>query len=176
MALGFRMMTVLSFSVVLLHSEPFQKSETLKANTASIMVVWKDKSLHPGFCFVIGERDGKTYIVTAGHLLRDKDDDPDRKREFETGTVRFCEGPARDLPASPDSTFLAQSLDIGILTVATPQEFAWDVLAEPDSVKFGTSVEFIGIGVLCLTPSSPGRVIRQKNLWVSSGSGSLPSE
>lgn len=129
-----------------------QVAERLKPNVVVINATFSDNSQEDGFGFITGEKDGKVYIVTAGHVVHRKKDGALANRitieiknsleTFNVKEVRWFE---------PD--------DLSLLVVNAIPGFTWEKKCLGKNPKIYDKVRFIG---------------RNKN-WVSPSEGEIYS-
>src|SRR5215831_8136479 len=96
-----------------------------------------------GFGFIVGERSGILYIVTANHVVVD----PDKVETQGPAKVRVEFFDRRGVKY--DAVLLGTHdtyRDLAVLTVRTPQGLQWtkECLAGPEKQKRGTPVWFVG--------------------------------
>ena len=131
-----------------------------------------------GFGFIVGEREGRLYIVTAKHVVMQ--DGPN------TRFVAFFHDQANPQEArfeisSPGGGLLG---DLAVLSVPVPSRLEWErySVAPPDSIKAPKPVRFIGRGSEWYLPSVDGginrvganRVMALDNLDVQTGTSGAP--
>ncbi len=111
-----------------------------------------------GFGFVLGERAGRLYIVTAYHVVAEPE-------EVGAGnavkvTVEFYDRRGKMYDAELLGTH-DTARDLAVLTVATPPGFEWTrkCLAGPANQKRGTPVWFVGRDQEWKPPVVPGHVV-----------------
>jgi len=111
-----------------------------------------------GFGFVLGERAGRLYIVTAYHVVADPE-------EVGAATaakvsVEFYDRRGKMYDAELLGTH-DTARDLAVLTVATPPGFEWTrkCLAGPEKQERGTPVWFVGRDQEWKPPVVPGHVV-----------------
>jgi hypothetical protein len=111
-----------------------------------------------GFGFVVGERAGQLYIVTAYHVVND----PDAIGVASTVKVRveFFDHQGKMFKAEILGTHDA-ARDVAVLTIPAPEGFTWNekCLAGPEKQKRGVPVWFIGRDQQWKPPVEPGHVV-----------------
>jgi hypothetical protein len=111
-----------------------------------------------GFGFVVGERGGQLYIVTAYHVVNDPDAigvaNPVKAK------VEFFDNQGKLYKAEILGTH-DENRDLAVLTVPSPAGFSWKekCLAGPEKQKHGVPVWFIGRDQKWKPPVAPGHVI-----------------
>lgn len=133
-----------------------QAVESLVPNVVRIEARLRDHTEN-GFGFIVGERGGTLYVVTAYHVVSDKEavgeDSPVTvKLEFSDhqGTVYDA-----NLLGTHDV-----DIDLAVVTVQAPPGFQWKktCLGRDEDRKLATRVWFIGRSQKWYVPVSPGRV------------------
>src|SRR5262249_28244930 len=134
-----------------------------------------------GFGFIVGERPGLLYIVTARHVLFGKEDAPGAKP---TAKVTFYS----EQENSYDAKLVRSDTlhDLALLSVAAPNGFQWNkhCLASTDALGRGTHVWFVGRNSTWYVPAEPGAITSEQpgtdyrvlveRLEVRSGSSGAP--
>jgi hypothetical protein len=111
-----------------------------------------------GFGFVVGERAGQLYIVTAYHVVNDPDAigvaNPVKAK------VEFFDHQGKMFKAEILGTHDA-ARDVAVLTIPSPEGFSWKekCLAGSEKQKRGVPVWFIGRDQQWKPPVEPGHVV-----------------
>jgi len=119
-----------------------------------------------GFGFIVGERSGILYIVTANHVVVD----PDKVETQGPAKVRVEFFDRRGVKY--DAVLLGTHdtyRDLAVLTVRTPQGLQWtkECLAGPEKQKRGTPVWFVGRDQEWKPPVEPGHIVVETSTdWV----------
>lgn len=119
-----------------------------------------------GFGFIVGERSGRLYVVTAYHVVADRDVvGPEAVGKVK---VEFFERRGKMYDAEVLGT---QDLrhDLAVLTVPAPQGVAWkkQCLAGPEKQRHGVPVWFVGINQEWKPPVAPGHVLTETSVdWL----------
>jgi hypothetical protein len=113
-----------------------------------------------GFGFIVGEKSGLLYVVTAYHVVVD----PDKVETVVTSKVKVEFFDRRGVKFDADllGTHDADR-DLAVLTVRAPQGVEWtrQCLAAPEKQKRGTPVWFVGRDQEWKPPVIPGRVVQE---------------
>ena len=128
-------------------------AQELRQNTVKVTTDKDD-----GFGFIVGEKDGLIYIVTANHVVRGKNEFPGDSPSPDSIKVEFYE----DRGARKSATLLETSIyDIAILQVTRPPNISWrkKALASTD-VKEADKIWFIGREGEWYVPYIPGSINR----------------
>ncbi len=149
----------------------------LKNNVVRIVSRSSDGSPRSGFGFVVGERFGLIYIVTADHVVRDSAPTPSAPGLY------FFKDQGKEYRGDLLATRLPPgSGDVAVIRTQPPPGFSWrrDVLARV-SPRRGDDVWFIGLGEQWFVPARPGAVgsvepstIRFEQLSVRYGTSGAP--
>ena len=134
----------------------------LRDNVVSITVEWQDRDGNtkkaPGYGFIVGERDGYAYIVTAYHVVHPRS----LKSQPDTSIIIKVKYFSR----RGDTTYPAnlldegnEQLDLAVLKAEFPKGLPWHrQVLSPESPDRGTRVWFIGRSGKWYIPSAPGSV------------------
>jgi tetratricopeptide (TPR) repeat protein len=133
-------------------------SLNLRQNVVRVVAAWKNGATYDGFGFIVGERAGTLYVITADHVVRgDGPDAIDRNPK-----VAFFGDQGAEYSAELLATRLAPAQgDIAILRLPAPAGLAWQrpVIARGRTQR-GASVWFVGLLRDWFVPSQPGSVNR----------------
>ncbi len=154
--LGVRVLAV--FLLLALNSS-FSQAEDKERMVDSLQKnVVRIEAKEDGFGFIVGERGGLLYIVTARHVAVGRDDVPT------TGTARvrveFYDRRGKMYDAELLGTHDV-ARDLAVLTVPAPSGVEWsrECLAGAEKQKGGTSVWFVGRDRDWKPSVSPGRLL-----------------
>lgn len=151
-------------------------AEQLRQNTVRI------QSTRQGFGFIVGERGGFLYIVTARHILI-PEDQPDAAPA--KAKVSFFSDQGTTYDAEVLGTHQA-NLDLAVLKVRKPANLEWNkqCLAGPEKKNRGTQVWFVGKRDEWYVPFEPGTIVSEvpstdstveiERLTVSPGTSGAP--
>ena len=130
----------------------------LRQNVVRVTATWKNGSIYDGFGFVVGDRAGTLYVVTADHVVRG--DGPDAIDQ--SPKVAFFADKGAEYSAELLQTRLAPGEgDVAILRLAAPAGLAWRRPAVGRwRFQRGASVWFVGLLRDWFVPSQPGSVNR----------------
>jgi hypothetical protein len=134
-----------------------QMANALRQNVVRIEATMSTHTEN-GFGFVVGERGGQLYIVTAYHVVNDPDvigvTSPVKAK------VEFFDHQGKLFKAEILGTHDAIR-DLAVLTVSSPAGFSWKekCLAGPEKQKHGVPVWFIGRDQQWRPPVAPGHVV-----------------
>jgi Trypsin-like peptidase domain/PEGA domain len=136
-------------------TEKQELSLTLRANVVRI------ESHSNGFGFIVGERNGLLYIVTARHVVAGSQENPDSTNS-KIAKITFYSEQENVYDAKilrSDSTH-----DLALLSVSSPQGFQWQrtCLAAPGSAVRGSHVWFVGRNATWYVPVEPGAVTSER--------------
>ena len=139
---------------LLLRSQPNESgfAESLKANVVAI------RAAKTGFGFVVGERNGLLYIVTARHVVAP--DTPDAAPP--TPKLRFY----ADQGNTYDGRLLGTNdaaHDLAVISVQKPSVVQWNrqALAPSGLTTRGTRVWFVGRSDTWFVPVQPGTIVNE---------------
>ena len=135
-------------------------AENLKPNVVRIEAQLGDHTEF-GFGFIVGERSGKLYIVTANHVVYAKEvDAPPAKVK-----VEFYDNQGTLFDAALLGTHDVDH-DLAVLTVPPPPDFKWikQCLGRSEEQKRSTAVWYIGKSQKWRLPQSPGRIAIERVL------------
>ena len=127
-------------------------SLALRANVVSIVAERSD-GIQNGFGFIVGERHGQVYIVTANHVVRSSG--PDTTSQI---LIKYFHEQGKAYQATLLETS-HQAYDLAVLQARAPTGLAWrqDALGLPQ-VERGTPVWFVGRSAEWYVPTVPGRI------------------
>ena len=129
-------------------------AEQLKPNVVQLTVKFGDKTSH-GFGFVVGERSGNLYVVTAKHVVRV--DEPGVETEV---CAQFYERRGKFIKTNLLHLSVTE-VDLALLEVPKPfKEYTWKALCYAD-LKKGDPVWFVGRNQEWFVPIEPGYVQEQ---------------
>jgi TPR repeat protein len=130
----------------------------LRGNVVRVSAPWENGASYDGFGFIVGERSGFVYIVTADHIVRGDAAD----RISRSPSVTF----SQDVGTEHKAELLATRLqpgegDIAVLRVRSPAALGWrrDIVSSA-GVRRRTQVWFIGLERDWFVPIQPGMVNR----------------
>ncbi len=109
--------------------------ENLKPNTVAITTKFANGESANGFGFITGEKDGKLYIVTAGHVLHNQEGLKSILVQFYTSLRKY--------PAEEETWFEGDD-DLSLLTLPKPSDLSWQTQYADFSPKAYGAVRFIG--------------------------------
>jgi TPR repeat protein len=177
---------VLLFAHVQASGEPRSSDIVLelRPNVVRVTAQWKTGAVSDGFGFIVGERDGFLYVVTADHVVRgDEPDAIDR-----SPVVAFFNDQGKEYRSELLETKLRPDVgDLAILRVRPPPGLRWrrEVVAVADA-KRDTALWFIGLQRDWFASSKSGVVTGREptgtiiaeglNVKVGSSGGPLISE
>ncbi|MFZ7124808.1 MAG: S1 family peptidase [Desulfobacterales bacterium] len=131
----------------------------LRGNVVRVTAALDDGSVRNGFGFIVGERRGTLYIVTANHVVRSGLPGEDTL----SVTVRFFDDPGRSHQGELLDTYLPPPQDLGVVRIRKPDGVSWEPKAaaavekELEGIR-GTEVWFVGRAGDWYVPTLPGRV------------------
>jgi hypothetical protein len=133
-----------------------QEALRLRQNVVRVEAQHKNSS-ERGFGFVVGERGGDLYIVTAYHVVANPDEPEQGKVEVR---VTFYSDQGSSYSAEVLGTHKPPPHDLAVLRVRTPPGFQMETLclAGSDKQKRDTPVWSIGKGTAWSVPSVPGGI------------------
>jgi formylglycine-generating enzyme required for sulfatase activity len=108
--------------------------ENLKPNTVAITTKFANGESANGFGFITGEKDGKLYLVTAGHVLHNQEGLKSVQVQVYNGLKKY--------PAEEEAWF--ESDDLSLLSLAKPTGLEWLTKYADFSPKAYQAVRFIG--------------------------------
>lgn len=112
-----------------------------------------------GFGFIVGEREGVLYIVTANHVVRGPDDGgPQDRANVE---IEFFTERGSTYSAVLEETWLSSSReDLAVISITTPPRFKWryEGFAPPRDDVAGTLVWTVGRDGEWLVAEEPGQL------------------
>ena len=124
----------------------------LRANVVSLVVERQDGT-HNGFGFIVAERGGQVWMVTANHVVRSGL--PDEATRI---AVRYFQAQGTSYPATLLETS-DRTYDIAVLQAQAPAGLTWQQAAVgTQRAARGTSVWFIGRSGAWYVPTIPGRI------------------
>ena len=130
-------------------------ANSLKGNVVRIAVKWPN-DLKTGFGFVVGEREGFIYIVTANHVVRG-----DNPTEVDnTPTLYFFQDQGKEYKGELLATSLSRAQgDVAVIRVPPPIGFSWrrDVRAVVAPAR-GMDAWFVGLQGEWRVPARPGAI------------------
>jgi hypothetical protein len=134
-------------------------AESLKSNVVRIEANLGDHT-ELGFGFIIGERSGNLYIVTANHVVYPQEAGQVAPTKVK---VEFFDHQGEPFEATVLGTHDVPH-DLAVLSVAPPQGFQWNkrCLGQSEEPKRSTEVSFIGKGQKWYVPSMPGHVASEE--------------
>jgi hypothetical protein len=151
------LLIVASFAFV--ESALSQDMGLLKAQAIRDNVVSVRSSYGVGFGFIVGERDGVLYIVTANHVVRGPNDGgPNDKANVDIGF--FTERGSTYSAVLQDTWLSSRKEDLAVITITTPPRFKWryeGFAPQRDSVE-GTLVWTVGRDGEWLVAEKPGQI------------------
>jgi hypothetical protein len=119
------------------------------------------ESYRNGFGFIVGERNGFLYVVTARHVIAGNSDNPDSKPS-KTVKITFY---SEQENAYDAKVLRADSMhDLALLSVPTPRGFRWQpkCLAGAENANRGSHVWFVGRNATWYVPVEPGAVTSER--------------
>jgi hypothetical protein len=127
-------------------------SLALRSNVVSIVAERSD-GIQNGFGFIVGERQGQVYIVTANHVVRSSG--PDTTSQI---LIKYFHEQGRAYQATLLETS-HQAYDLAVLQARAPTGLTWqqDALGL-QKVERGTPVWFVGRSAEWYVPTVPGRI------------------
>jgi hypothetical protein len=127
-------------------------SLALRSSVVSIVAERSDGTQN-GFGFIVGERHGQIYIVTANHVVRSSGPDVTTKV-----LIKYFHEQGKAYQATLLETS-HQAYDLAVLQARTPTGLSWqkDVLGL-QKVERGTPVWFVGRSAEWYVPTVPGRI------------------
>jgi hypothetical protein len=130
-------------------------AESLKGNVVRIKAQLGDHTEN-GFGFIVGERSGNLYIVTANHVVYPSDPGEAAPK---TVKVEFFDHQGEPFEATVLGTH-DTAHDLAVLTIPPPTAFQWTkaCLGRAEEPKRSTDVWFIGKGQEWYVPTAAGHV------------------
>lgn len=138
-------------------ADPHQVATDLRQNTVRIEARFGEEPPELGFGFIVGERSGRLYAVTAYHVVADPHDAPGRppvkvKVELFTHREEMIEAtllPKHDIPH-----------DLAVITFPPPDGFQWNrkCLGSDDEQNGMTDVMFVGRNQQWYVPTSAVKI------------------
>jgi hypothetical protein len=151
-------------------------AEQLRINTVRV------QSTQNGFGFIVGERNGSLYIVTARHVLTGGDDSPDIGPPKPTNVTFYSD---QGTPRRAEVLGTHEG-DLAVLRVTSPANLQWvrSSVAGPEKQNRGTRVGFVGkrdewyvpvaTGTISSERPSTKSLIEVDGLSVSPGTSGAP--
>jgi hypothetical protein len=176
------LLTVIALNVSEVHAQSYTGdalANDLRRNVVRIVSRWTNGTQNKaGFGFVVGEREGLLYIITADHVVRDG---------FFAGSpgITFYFDQGKEYPGDLLDTHLVESQgDVAVIRIpAPPGGLSWrrDALASTVAAR-GHDVWFVGLQGNWYVPVrpgainniDPGRELRFEGLDVRSGTSGGP--
>lgn len=125
----------------------------LRNNVVGI-VAERGDGVHNGFGFIVAERQGQVFIVTANHVVRSGGPDGEARRIL----VRFFQEQGRSYQATLLETS-DQTYDLAVLQVPLPAGLTWQrAVLGPQRAERRTPVWFVGRSGEWYVPTVPGRI------------------
>lgn len=150
----------------------------LRRNVVYVISRWADGSQHTGFGFVVGERAGLLYIVTADHVVRDSN------QTSATPGVFFYQDRGKEYQGDVLATHLMRPAgDLAVIRVPPPPGFSWQPKARSGvPAARGSDVWFIGrlgdwyvpVKPGAISSVEPNRTIRFEGLTILEGTSGAP--
>lgn len=150
----------------------------LRGNVVRVIARWPGGALQSGFGFLVGERSGLLYIVTADHVVRDSN--------LTAGVpgITFYYDQGKEYPGEVLDTHLLESAgDVAVIRIRPPPGLSWrrDALANVPAVR-GDDVWFAGLQGAWYVPVRPGAIsniepggeIRFEGLAIRPGTSGAP--
>jgi Trypsin-like peptidase domain/PAN domain len=148
----------------------------LRRNVVRVISRWNDGTPEKnGFGFVVGERDGLFYIVTADHVVRENS-------IAGTPGIIFYEDQGNEYQGAVLNTHLIKSEgDVAVIRV--PSRFSWQAAARSGvAAERGDNVRFIGVQGQWIVPARPGAIngiepngtIRFEGMAIRTGTSGAP--
>jgi hypothetical protein len=138
-------------------ADPHQLAMDLRQNTVRIEAHFAEGSPELGFGFIVGEKAGTLYAVTAYHVVADPHDAPGRppvKVKIELFTHREEMIDAKLLPTRDEPH------DLAVITFPAPDGFQWNrkCLGTADQQNAMTDVTFVGRNQQWYVPTSTVKI------------------
>lgn len=114
------------------------------------------KALNTGFGFIVAERGGQVYIVTANHVVRDNEG------QSEPIVINFYQDQKKDIPATLLPKFAGER-DVAVIQAPLPGGHSWrrEAMGRPANLVPGVSkLWYVGRWELWEIPPRPGFVNR----------------
>ena len=151
----------------------------LRRNVVRVIARWTDGTPDKsGFGFIVGERAGLFYIVTADHVVRNQN------LIAATPAITFFQDQGNEYQGALLTTHLMQSAgDVAVIRVQAPSGLSWQTAARSGvAAERGDDVRFIGVQGQWLVPFKPGAVnsvdpsgtIRFEGLAIRTGTSGAP--
>ena len=151
----------------------------LRRNVVRVNSRWSDSPMQNGFGFVVGERAGLLYIVTAYHVVRNQ-----QNSTLGAPAIIFYQDQGKEYQGDLLTTHLSQDEgDVAVIRVTPPPGFSWQPAALSGvTAERGDDVRFIGVEGQWLVPAKPGAVntvdpnhaIRFEGLPIRTGTSGAP--
>jgi len=151
----------------------------LRRNVVRVNSRWSDSPMQNGFGFVVGERAGLLYIVTAYHVVRNQ-----QNSTLGAPAIIFYQDQGKEYQGDLLTTHLSQDEgDVAVIRVTPPPGFSWQPVARSSvPAERGDDVRFIGVEGQWLVPVKPGAVnnvepnhaIRFEGLPIRTGTSGAP--
>jgi len=129
-------------------------AEAIKPNVAAISSRFASNTTEQGFGFVVGERNNKLYLATAGHVVQEDGADPGKENALSI-RIRFC-GDDRDLVGRILHSSI-RPFDFALLEIDKPAGFVWKADCLGTRPVPGLSVAYIGKANTCYIPTTTTR-------------------
>ncbi len=126
----------------------------IKHNVAAINSRFASGTTEQGFGFVVGERDGILYLVTAGHVVMEEGADPGKENASKISIV-FCENDLTYTASVRRATI--QPFDFALLEMPKPSGYVWKADCLGSNPKANLKVGYIGRANDCYVPTDPTR-------------------
>jgi len=131
-----------------------QLALSLRHNVVSV-VAERPGRVEEGFGFIVGEREGQVFIVTANHVVRGEEPGDVATRV----AIRYF----HDQRLSYEATLLERSdrtYDIALLRSEVPNDLKWHraSLGSQENVQRNAPVWFLGRARTWYVPTGPGRI------------------
>jgi hypothetical protein len=125
----------------------------LRNNVVGIVATRSD-GIHNGFGFIVADRQGQGFIVTANHVVRSGGPDGEATRIL----VRFFQEQGKSYQATLLETS-DQTYDLAVLQVQLPAGLTWQrAVLGPQRAERRTPVWFVGRSGEWYVPTVPGRI------------------
>ena len=156
-----------------------QLAMSLRQNVVRITSTLQDRGDN-GFGFIVGEHEGRVFIATANHVVRDKK----TQKTARPIIINYFQDQGTNYEAKLVGQQSQTSYDLAILEAPAPKELEWYpfVLGEVESRKRGTLLWYIGRTRDWYVPTEPGRLnhtllnfdFRADNLNIQKGTSGAP--
>jgi hypothetical protein len=137
-------------------ADPHQLAMDLRQNTVRIEARFAEETPELGFGFIVGEREGRLYAVTAYHVVADPHDAPGRppvkvKVELFTHREEMIEARSLALHDGPH--------DLAVITFPAPDGFQWNrKCLGTEQQRAMTDVTFVGRNQQWYVPTSTVKI------------------